>query len=100
MNVKVLTAVILLKNGHYGQPDGSLVVGDDGRNRHVGALVEDDDHRLLGGGEFAHHRDHAYRRRGSVDMSATIAVWPLNSVTLGAWSTLVRVSPWAALMKK
>ena len=32
--------------------------------------------------------------------SVTVACCPLKSVTLGAWSTLVRLSPWAALMKK
>ena len=37
---------------------------------------------------------------GLCDVSETYACWPLNSVTLGAWSTLLRLSPWAALMKK
>ena len=38
--------------------------------------------------------------KGVCDVSETKACWPLNSVTLGAWRTFVRVSPCAALMKK
>ena len=37
---------------------------------------------------------------GLCDVSETNACCPLKSVTLGAWSTLLRLSPWAALMKK
>ena len=38
--------------------------------------------------------------KGLCEVSETYACCPLKSVTLGAWSTLVRRSPWAALMKK
>ena len=37
---------------------------------------------------------------GVCEVSETNACWPLKSVTLGACSTLLRLSPWAALMKK
>ena len=37
---------------------------------------------------------------GLCEVSETNACWPLKSVTLGAWRTLVRLSPWAALTKK
>ena len=37
---------------------------------------------------------------GVCDLSKTDACWPLNSVTLGACSTLLRRSPWAALTRK
>ena len=37
---------------------------------------------------------------GLCDVSETYACWPLKSVTFGACNTLLRLSPWAALMKK
>ena len=37
---------------------------------------------------------------GRLTVSCTVATWPLNRVTFGANMMFVRVSPWAARMKK
>ena len=99
VKVKVFTAPMLLKKGTTVKPNEAPVVGNDGLNGHVGAFREDDDHRLLGGGEIAHHGNHA-DHEGAVRGSETKACWPLKSVTLGACRMLLRLSPWAAWMKK
>ena len=59
VNWKVLTAPIVLKKGTTVEPDEAPVVGDHRLDGHERAFGEDDDDRLLGGGEIAHHGDHA-----------------------------------------
>ena len=98
VKVNSFTAVILLKKGTIVRRTKRRSL-ETRRHGHEGALGEDHDHRLLGGGEVADHgddADHERRLRGVGDEGR----WPLKSVTLGAWRTLLRVSPWAALMKK
>ena len=49
----------LAEEGDDGEADEAAVVGDHGLHGHEGALGEDHDDGLLGGGEVAHHRHHA-----------------------------------------
>ncbi len=53
----------LAEEGHDREADETLVVGDHGLDGHERAFGEDDDHRLLCGGEVAHHGDHADHER-------------------------------------
>ena len=53
----------LAEERHDRQADEPPVAGDDRLHGHGRAFGEDDDDRLLGGGEIAHHRDHADHER-------------------------------------
>ncbi len=48
---------------HDRQAHEAAILGHDGLHGHERPFGEHDDHRLLGGGEIAHHRDHADHER-------------------------------------
>ena len=57
--MNVFDVADLAEERHDRQPHEAPVVGDHGLDGHERAFGEHDDHRLLGGGEVADHRDHA-----------------------------------------
>ena len=63
VNVNLLTSPIWLKNGTTVSRTKRRSLRDDGLHGQERAFGEHHDHRLLGGGEVAHDRDHADHER-------------------------------------
>ena len=63
VNWNSLHVADLAEERHHGQPHEAAVVRDHGLHGQRRAFGEHDDHRLLGGGEVAHDRNHADHER-------------------------------------
>ena len=72
----------LAEEGHDRQADETLVVGDDGLDGHERAFGEDDNHRLLCGGEVAHDGDHA-DHEGALRGVGDVRLLPVEERDLG-----------------
>ena len=80
--MEVFHVADLAEEGDDRQAHKAAVVGDHGLDGHERAFGEDDDHRLLRGGEVAHHGDHA-NDKGALRGIGDVRLLPVEQRDLG-----------------